>query len=51
MESIFANDDTKHLHAILSNTFRHRKELQEEVKSCTDCIEELNRELTKRDKA
>ncbi len=51
MESLFTNDSTKDLRDKLSNTFKHRKELREEIESCAEYIEVLNRELTKRDKA
>ena len=48
MESVFANDTTTDLHDMLSRTIKRREDLLDEVESCTDCLEDLNRELTKR---
>ena len=49
MESIFANDTTEDLKEMRSSTRKQRNELQLEIDSCQDCIDEITEELEKRE--
>ncbi|KKK84526.1 hypothetical protein LCGC14_2782480 [marine sediment metagenome] len=48
MESIFKNDTVGDLIVMLSDTQQRKEALLEEIESCIDCIEDINRELLKR---
>ncbi len=46
--SIFENDTTKDLRDMLADTFKKRRELEDEIDSCNDCIEDIDAELLER---
>ena len=48
MESLFANDTTEDLKEMRSSTRKQRNELQNELDSCQECIDDITEELTKR---
>lgn len=50
MESIFANDSTEDLLEMVAVTKEKIVTLQDEVESCTDCIEDINQKLLKGDR-
>ncbi len=48
MESVFANDSTADLQAMLMDTQQRKEALLEEVASCQDCVYDIEQELSRR---